>query len=417
MLCANCSVAQTQAQIDSARIAFFANVNAADSLFGEDKYLLAVPFYERASAMLQIYNDTVKTKKQKSNINYRTAYCHTVLGNKEKAFEYMQKSIAADERNSFRFLTEDIFSSMRSSDDWKTIDALLDHKVSNNKIHYMWGAFGGALLILFLYNFLLFFSLRETSYLYYSVVIFLWISLEVTRTIEFGVHLYYSPLGWMYQLQLKSGYIVFAPAILTAFYLLFVRSFLNINSINKKISNALLGLFAFYLLLTLLSFFFSSMPTTLFLMFFTLTYLFCFVIGIYSWVKGYRPARYFVLSNVFFVFGIALSVATIFGVEIFSESQFFPDNIGSFLFFLLLSLALGDKINELKKDKIEAQQKALEVLEEKVQERTAEVVRQKEITEEKQNDILGSIRYAKRIQQSLLPSEKYIARILKNLKK
>jgi len=38
--------------------------------------------------------------------------------------------------------------------------------------------------------------------------------------------------------------------------------------------------------------------------------------------------------------------------------------------------------------------------------------RQKIIIEEKQKDILGSIRYAKRIQTSLLPTEKYIDRIL-----
>lgn len=42
---------------------------------------------------------------------------------------------------------------------------------------------------------------------------------------------------------------------------------------------------------------------------------------------------------------------------------------------------------------------------------------QKEIIEEKQKEILDSIHYAKRIQQSLLPSEKYISRNLQQLKK
>lgn len=36
--------------------------------------------------------------------------------------------------------------------------------------------------------------------------------------------------------------------------------------------------------------------------------------------------------------------------------------------------------------------------------------------EEKQKEILDSIRYAKRIQQSLLPTEKYIDKKLKELK-
>ena len=39
-----------------------------------------------------------------------------------------------------------------------------------------------------------------------------------------------------------------------------------------------------------------------------------------------------------------------------------------------------------------------------------ETERQKEIVQAKQKEILDSIRYAKRIQQSLMPTEKYIER-------
>ena len=41
---------------------------------------------------------------------------------------------------------------------------------------------------------------------------------------------------------------------------------------------------------------------------------------------------------------------------------------------------------------------------------------QKKVVDEKQKEILDSIRYAKRIQQSLLPTEKFIERVLKNKK-
>jgi nucleosome binding factor SPN SPT16 subunit len=43
------------------------------------------------------------------------------------------------------------------------------------------------------------------------------------------------------------------------------------------------------------------------------------------------------------------------------------------------------------------------------------VEHQKQLVDEKQKEVLDSIRYAKRIQQSLLPSDKYIERILKEL--
>ena len=72
---------------------------------------------------------------------------------------------------------------------------------------------------------------------------------------------------------------------------------------------------------------------------------------------------------------------------------------------------MGDKINVLTREKAEAQEKALEELEVKVQERTAELAHEKQLVEEKQKDILDSIRYAKRIQTSLLPTNLYLSRI------
>lgn len=57
-----------------------------------------------------------------------------------------------------------------------------------------------------------------------------------------------------------------------------------------------------------------------------------------------------------------------------------------------------------------------EKLEQRVIERTAEVVSQKELVEEKNNEIIASIRYAKRIQDALMTSQKYIERNINRLK-
>ena len=68
-----------------------------------------------------------------------------------------------------------------------------------------------------------------------------------------------------------------------------------------------------------------------------------------------------------------------------------------------------------------AQEKALELLEEKVLERTIEIVKQKEIVEkkngiieEKQKEILDSIEYALRIQTAILPPQKIVKQYLEN---
>jgi serine phosphatase RsbU (regulator of sigma subunit)/tetratricopeptide (TPR) repeat protein/putative methionine-R-sulfoxide reductase with GAF domain len=53
-------------------------------------------------------------------------------------------------------------------------------------------------------------------------------------------------------------------------------------------------------------------------------------------------------------------------------------------------------------------------LEEKVKERTSEVVKQKEIIEEKNKHITDSIKYAKRIQEAIIPGEDSVKELLKN---
>ena len=58
-----------------------------------------------------------------------------------------------------------------------------------------------------------------------------------------------------------------------------------------------------------------------------------------------------------------------------------------------------------------------EKLEQRVIERTAEVVAQKNLVEEKNSEIIASIRYAKRIQDALMTSQKYIERNINRLKK
>jgi tetratricopeptide (TPR) repeat protein len=72
--------------------------------------------------------------------------------------------------------------------------------------------------------------------------------------------------------------------------------------------------------------------------------------------------------------------------------------IGGFLITVIFSLFLFSRFKIIKRQK-----KIIE--------------HQKEIVEEKQKEVLDSIQYAKRIQQSLLPNERFISRILKDLRK
>ena len=63
------------------------------------------------------------------------------------------------------------------------------------------------------------------------------------------------------------------------------------------------------------------------------------------------------------------------------------------------------KLLETDKDRLEIQ----------VNERTEEISNQKKIIEVKNKEMLDSIQYAKKLQEALLPTEKYIVRTIKRL--
>src|ERR1051326_6108008 len=75
----------------------------------------------------------------------------------------------------------------------------------------------------------------------------------------------------------------------------------------------------------------------------------------------------------------------------------------------------AEKIRIRQLNEINSKLKKLnDTLEEKVKERTAEVVKQKELVEEKNKEISDSIAYAKRIQNTILPSRNYCDEHLKD---
>lgn len=77
-------------------------------------------------------------------------------------------------------------------------------------------------------------------------------------------------------------------------------------------------------------------------------------------------------------------------------------------FYIVCALSLGAGFYLFMQWKVKSLQRQNQILEDKVEARTFEVVQQKKIIEEKNNDITSSIRYAKRIQDALLPAKKYM---------
>ncbi len=253
---------------------------------------------------------------------------------------------------------------------------------------FIMGIAFGVLVVMLGYNLFLFLSLREPSYFYY--VLFL-----ASISFYFLVH---HGLGQQY-LWPNSGQIHFfvAPASLGFIVLSglqFTAVFLNTDVYTPRLHKVIVFLLVAVALVTVSRFFMPVYPVILALLI-SLAFLTMLIAGLTVWRRGYRPARYFLLAWLTFLVQSITYVVSRFdflSVTPFDERY---RQIGTLALVLLLSLALADRINTLKREKEDAQNKALKasqenerlmreqniILERKVQERTAQLTKAKEEAE------------------------------------
>ncbi|WP_168734359.1 diguanylate cyclase [Pseudothauera nasutitermitis] len=104
------------------------------------------------------------------------------------------------------------------------------------------------------------------------------------------------------------------------------------------------------------------------------------VCGVRAWWAGHPGARYFLVAWILLLLGVAVMAMRNFGWVPTNWVTIYAMQIGSALEMLLLSFALADRINEMRREREEARQAALEAarvteqaLERRVAERTGEL--------------------------------------------
>jgi len=137
--------------------------------------------------------------------------------------------------------------------------------------------------------------------------------------------------------------------------------------------------------------------------------------------KNFRPAKYFLVAFLVLVGSVFLFILNNFGVLYSDFYAAYGLQIGSALEVILLSFAIVDKFKLFREEAYERletinRMKAVanQELEMQVEERTREIRKQKRVVEEQKDEILDSIRYAERIQKSLLPSDSEVKEVLKD---
>lgn len=220
------------------------------------------------------------------------------------------------------------------------------------------GIYAGLVLVMVLYNLFIYLAVRETSYLYYVCYAFSLLMLQVSLD-GFAFQMLW-PVAVQWNQLATLLFIAFA----SAFQSLFTHSFLNLEQRLPRVSKVLLAL---VLLMVFCAAGALGAPYAIMIQCVVALVIpvsmICMAAGIYLFSRGVAVARYFVVGWSAFFLGTLALAASKFGLV---PVNFFTHNamqIGSALEVVLFSLALADRINIDKREKLAAKQEAIKNLE------------------------------------------------------
>jgi serine phosphatase RsbU (regulator of sigma subunit) len=307
------------------------------------------------------------------------------------------------------------------------------------------GFFYGCMLVMLFYNLLLFAALRNLNYAYYCVYVLGYTLAQAGLQGHGFQYLWPNSLFWTN---------VSIPVLISLGLLgatLFANRFLYTKRYAPKMRIALWVLFGINALDIILSF---LLPYQIMIKPVVLSIIVDSVViiaaGIVVYRAGNKAAQYFIIAWLAFLLGLIATASEAFGILPRTFIFHYGHLFGAVIEVVFLSLALADRINVIRKQREEAQARALAmaqeneriireqniILEQKVRERTAElqqkqeeILTQNEELQQQREEILAqrdfierqnqelqainehlnkSIQYGDRIQRAMLPSKEEI---------
>ena len=258
----------------------------------------------------------------------------------------------------------------------------------------------GIIAVLFFYNLFLAVATRERGYADYSFYI---LSIALTQAVLFGYgnSIFWSEGAWFGR---NGVHIMGAVSGITTIF--FTRSFLRLKEYTPIIDKILLGYAALYCLALMLCFSGYSIESYNLINFCAASSILLIIASIRAKKKGNRSAGFFLLAWSIFIVACTIFAMKDFGVLPYNFWTVYSLPFGSAMEGILLSFALADKINVLRKQKEEADASRIksiesqnEVLETKVQQRTAQL-------EEAKDYIQSQYDHLRMAQKQLVESEK-----------
>lgn len=215
-----------------------------------------------------------------------------------------------------------------------------------SQVEYMiFGIFFGISAVMALYNLFLYISLRHISYLYYVIFIAVNSLLYLSDTGLAYQFIWPEHVGW----NLRA--IVTFMCLGNAGALLFTKSFLDTRKYTPKLDIIfkILLVLNFVVAIRVQFTFNLAVYGAIFCSFITIILVLTAVILCLR--KGYRPARYFLWAWGIFLVGVFISIMVDAGVIPLTLLTKYAWQLTTSIEVILLSFALGDKINSIRDEK------------------------------------------------------------------
>lgn len=298
------------------------------------------------------------------------------------------------------------------------IDLLAPSEISerDEKDRLIRGIYFGIILFVLLFNSFIYFVIKQKSSLYYVLYVFFLLMLQLSLN---GFAFRYFWPDSPYLANVANPF--FASAAIFAL-IRFFQLFLNLKEFFPKLNRVFdyvghIVIVNSLLALVYTPFFFKLSVLTINVLTLLLNVAIIPVVVLVL-RKNFKPARFFLYAFIVLVASVFFFILNNFGVF---QSEFYAAyglQIGSAIEVVLLSFAIVDKFKSFKEEAYQRlitindmKVRANEILERKVNERTREIKEQKQVVEKQNTEILDSIKYAKRIQSSILPTEGEISKV------
>jgi hypothetical protein len=260
---------------------------------------------------------------------------------------------------------------------FRSVDRFISYSLNE---YFLFGTFYGMIVIIALYNFLVFLAIREIKNVYY---IFYIISVALYAMSLDGVGFQYIWSNYPQWNDYASGICLYS-VILWA--LVFTRRFLSTRTKAPRLDLALRIMIVVRTLVFVFElFFYPEFFAFRFIEILPLALI--YYSGVYVLMRGYRPARYFVIAFGLLLIGFFVRTLVFFNIIAITTLSHYSLHFSFVVEMLFLTFALGDRITILKDNRDRALRRIIhqhEVnmalkdkvtleLEQKVMERTTEL--------------------------------------------